>query len=139
MIKRTLFSPTPVFKNFLAIVRIATGIIILNHGLEVFNAASMEGTIAWIAGEINIPMAGYLVYLAKWVELVGGILLILGLFTRLAALFLFVTMLFIVVVINRFSIFGNGELSFVHLLLYLAIIIEGGGKFSLDHYFFGKR
>ena len=67
-------------------------------------------------------------------EVVCSTLIVLGLFTRVAALGSGVTMLtaFWFAHGGRLTGTGNGELPFVYLGVFLALFIAGGGKYSLD-------
>lgn len=70
--------------------------------------------------------------LVVFAELFCGILLILGLFTRWAAIPLIFTMgvAFFKVHIN--DEFGNMEASLIYLAAYLAVYLLGPGRYSLD-------
>jgi putative oxidoreductase len=72
--------------------------------------------------------------LAIGAEFFGSLLLILGLWTRLAALMLTITMsvAFFVAHGAKLSGQGNGELAFVYLIGYLTLLVAGAGKFSID-------
>ena len=67
-------------------------------------------------------------------EVVCSILLILGLFTRPAAIGSAITMAvaFLLVHGGKLSGEGNGELAFLYLVGFLVILIAGPGRFSLD-------
>ncbi len=67
-------------------------------------------------------------------EVVCAALLILGLFTRVAALGVGITMAvaFWFAHGGRLSGTGNGELAFVYLGAFVALFVAGGGKFSVD-------
>jgi len=73
--------------------------------------------------------------------------LILGLFTRLGALGLMLTML-VAVIMHAFimgdpfvNLTGGGsfEPATVYFLISLLILVIGPGRFSLDHKFFGSK
>lgn len=72
--------------------------------------------------------------LAVFAEVVCSVLLILGLFTRFAALNLAATMAvaFFIVHGGAFSGENSGELAFVYLTGYMALLFTGGGKYSAD-------
>ncbi|NJK91699.1 MAG: DoxX family protein [Blastochloris sp.] len=67
-------------------------------------------------------------------EVFGAALLTLGLLTRFNALAGVVTMAvaFFLVHEAQFMGQGNGELAFTYLAAYLALLISGGGRYSLD-------
>lgn len=76
-------------------------------------------------------------YLAAFAEGICAILLMLGLFTRYAAIVLAINFL----VIFRVH-FKDGyealELISLYLFTYIAIVFAGGGKYSLDNLLFNK-
>jgi putative oxidoreductase len=79
-------------------------------------------------------------FMAALSEFGGGILLILGLFTRTTSFFMAFTML--VATVQHLSKLDpwNRVLHPIELLsVFLAIIILGGGKYSLDNLFFKKK
>jgi len=67
-------------------------------------------------------------------ELLMAALLVVGLFTRLAALSLAFTMgvAFVMVHGAKFSGDGSGELAFVYGIAFLVLFLAGAGKYSLD-------
>lgn len=69
--------------------------------------------------------------LAIFAELVCSILLIVGLFTRLALLPLLITM-GVIFQSHNWDFLGEGELATSFLIGYLAILAIGPGRFSLD-------
>lgn len=72
--------------------------------------------------------------LAVLAEVAGSVLLILGLWTRLASLLLVVTMAvaFFIAHGAKLSGQGNGELAFIYLAGFLVLLLTGAGKFSID-------
>ena len=64
-------------------------------------------------------------------ELFCSILLILGLFTRLATIPLIITML-VVISVHDWQLFGKHELAPAFLTGHLAILLLGPGRYSLD-------
>ncbi|GAB3988569.1 DoxX family protein [Spirosoma daeguense] len=69
--------------------------------------------------------------LAIFAELVCSILLMLGLFTRLALLPLLVAM-FVIFQSHNWDLLGEGELATSFLIGYGAILVLGPGRYSLD-------
>ncbi len=72
--------------------------------------------------------------LAVFGEVGCSILLILGLFTRLAALGMITTMSVAFFLVHNAALTGekNGELAFIYLAGYMVLLVAGGGVFSLD-------
>ena len=117
----------------LLLLRVWLGLsIFLIHGLAKFK--NFGGTVAMFQEKMGIPSVfGAAAVLA---ESVFAIMLVLGLATRLSALFLSVTMAVAFVKVHQMILAqGNpqsGELAFVYLGGFLALMLAGGGKFSLD-------
>lgn len=67
-------------------------------------------------------------------EFVGAILIILGLFGRLGALMLAGTMAVAWGITHKMQLSGpgSGELAFIYLAGFLAIVLAGSGKYSVD-------
>lgn len=91
--------------------------------------------------KLHIPFPELNAYLAGGIECIGGLLLILGLFSRFAALPLIVVMLVAYATAHTSSlvnIFSNpaafvGEGAFNYLLAALLVLAFGPGKISLDY------
>lgn len=69
--------------------------------------------------------------LAIFAEFFCSILLILGLFTRLACIALIITMV-VIVSVHDWDLFNKHELAPTFLVGYVAIFLMGPGKYSLD-------
>lgn len=114
----------------LLLLRIGVGAMMLVHGLP-----KLELLMA--GGEIQFPVVMGMnptlsLILAVFAEFFCSILLILGLTTRFATIPLMITMLVAVFVIHANDPFANQELGLHYLLAYLALLILGAGKFSVD-------
>lgn len=75
--------------------------------------------------------------LAIFAELVCSIMLVLGLFTRLALVPLLIAMV-VIFQSHNWDFLGEGELATSFLIGYLAILAAGPGRYSLD-WLLGKR
>ena len=86
-----------------------------------FNASGFLSATAWL-----IP-------LIPWVNLIGGILLAVGLFTRLAAL-VQIPLMFGAILFVNLKDTATADLPFSFLILVLVVVFSfiGGGYFSLD-------
>lgn len=126
------------------ILRLTLGIMILPHGLQktfgLFGGYGFTGTMDFFTKTMGLPMV--LAFLAIVAEFLGGLGLIFGLFTRVAAFGVGTTMLVAALtshIQNGFFMnwFGNQkgegiEFHFLALGIAAALVIRGGGKFSLD-------
>jgi putative oxidoreductase len=115
------------------ILRVWLGLtMLINHGLP--KAMNFAATSAKFPDPLGIGVTNSL-GLAVLAEVVCAALLIVGFFTRLAAVFLVVTMAVAFLIVHKGSLAmgpGSGELSFVYLAGFVSIIFLGAGRYSLD-------
>src|SRR5437868_10267059 len=107
MLKR-LFTTEPIFKNWLVIIRVTIGALIAAYGLEAFEAEKMKSNVAWLT-DIHFPAPVFMAYLGKIAELAGGILLAIGLFTRLVSIPLIFDMIVVITFMGNGKIFGDAQ------------------------------
>ncbi len=114
------------------ILRLGVGLIFIKHGYPKIAA----GPETWenLGNTLNLIGIDYLPvffgFMAAITELVGGFLLVLGLFTRLAAAFLLVTMM--VATLKHFLGDGGYSHALTNAIIFTCILLTGGGRFSLD-------
>lgn len=102
------------------------------HGWEVFDPAKIAEYTKWeVIQALPAPQAG--VYIGKGLELVTGVLLTLGLFTRVAALLMAVNMLVICFKIGNGRFWYEDQHPFVFAMVALVFFFAGPVKWSLDH------
>lgn len=123
----------------LTLLRISTGIIMTAHGWEKMMAIS---SVVETFQKLGIPNPEIAVYLAIAGEFFGGLGLLVGLLTPLAASGIFCTMVIAVFQVhgpNGLLAKNNGfEYPLTLLLVSLFFMIKGGGPFSLDALCFKK-
>jgi putative oxidoreductase len=127
-----------------AILRLVLGLIFFAHGAQKmlgwFGGFGFSGTMGFFTGAMHIPAP--LAFLAIAAEFFGGLGLILGFLTRIAAFGIAVNMLVAITKVHgAFGLFMNwsgtqkGE-GFEYHLLVLAmtafLMIRGAGAFSVD-------
>lgn len=99
-------------------------------------------TVAWF-NELGIPFAYLATFLTASFEIMGVILLALGLFTRFISLPLMIILMVAIVTVhlsNGFAVSNNGfEIPLYYLLFLSVLLTHGSGKFSLDKLLFEKE
>ena len=116
------------------LLRVALGVLILLHGISKIKGG--PGFIVDVVTKAGLPSAlAYLVYIG---EVIAPVLLIVGLFTRIAALIVAVNMLFAIGLVHMgqlMSISKTGgwelELQGIYLATAVAIALMGAGRFSV--------
>ena len=118
-----------------AFMRFAAGAVLVPHGIQKIVNHSAEGLSKAIAAH-GLPFPLVLAYCAIFAESVGATCLALGLFTRVAAVLLWIEMSVIIVVFQwEFGYFWTArgvEYALLWWLLCLAIFFRGGGRYSVD-------
>jgi len=137
MIRKTVFTPDGLWEAGAVILRVVAGLIIFKYGLEIFSGDKMKGYTDWLT-DLGFPAPGFMAYTGKLCELIGGMLMALGLFTRLAAIPLLITMSVIGFVMGEPELLA-ADGSILLLLIFLHFLLVGPGKLSLDHILFTKK
>lgn len=123
------------------LLRVPVGLIFAAHGAQKlfgwFGGYGLNATAGWMES-IGLTPGVPLALLAGSAEFFGGILLLLGLFTRPAALALAVTMLVAIFSVhwqNGFFMSNNGyEFALALLATTIALAASGAGKLALDSF-----
>lgn len=119
------------------IARVALGALLIHHGsTKVFGGVSgMAGHLA----SLGWPLATLQAYLAAYTEFLGGIFLVVGLFTRLSAAFNVGLFTIIVFIFHGADPFSDKEPGLMFLVLSLIVLLYGPGRLSVDRYLFTKN
>ena len=108
------------------------------HGWEIFDSNKMNEYAKWDTIK-SLPAPIFLVYLGKGLELVPGILMVLGLLTRPAALLMAINMLFICFKIGNGKFYYEDQHPFIFALLALVFFFTGPIKWSIDQLIFKQK
>ena len=122
----------------LPILRAGLGIILIAHGCQklfgMFGGMGITGNAA-LFDRLGYHPGMFWGTLVGCTETIGGTLLVIGLFTRPAALSVIVFMIFSIQFTSAKGFFwlqGGMEYSILILLVALAFLIKGGGDYSID-------
>ena len=116
-------------------LRLGAGVIMIAHGAQklfgIWGGPGLKGFSGYLGSQLGVKPALAWAVLVALVEFVGGILLVLGIMTRLAALLIGIVMLVAIVGVH----WGGGFFSFEFPLMILAacicLLLTGGGRASL--------
>ena len=121
----------------LLFLRLATGTIFIAHGAGKFGigeGGGLEGTAGFV-GSLGFPAPMLFAILLASSEFIGGIMLIVGFLTRLAAFTQVIAMLVAVFLVhwsNGLSGQGGYEWAMLLGVAALTLVFEGAGRFSAD-------
>src|SRR5574341_210540 len=126
----------------LVILRIALGVIFFAHGsqklLGWFGGFGFDATVEFFDQQLGIPPA--LAVMAIFAEFCGGLMVLLGCFTRAGAAAIAVTMAVALLNVHLQQGFfiGGGKVGFEYvfalLLVAVYLAINGAGELSVDRY-----
>ncbi|NHC11814.1 DoxX family protein [Stutzerimonas degradans] len=116
------------------ILRLALGVLMLLHGMSKL-VNGVDGIVGMVTG-LGLPAAiAYGVYLG---EVIGPLLVIVGLYTRVGALLIAGNMLFALLLAHRAELFtlaptGGWALELQAMFLFgaVAVLLLGAGRFSV--------
>lgn len=118
----------------LAVLRIGAGLVFMAHGGQKLFVFGIDGVTAGFT-QMGIPLAAVSAPLVALVELLGGLALVVGLLTRLAAVGLAITMLGAILFVHLaagFFLPNGSEFALTLLAAAVALALTGAGDFSLD-------
>lgn len=122
------------------IVRVATGLMLVPHGAQKlfgwFGGGGLAGTGQFFEQNLNLYPGLLFAALAGLTEFVGGLLLAAGLLTRLSAAAVVALMAYAAFFVHLGNGFfwtaGGIEYPLLWGLVALALVIRGGGDYSMD-------
>jgi putative oxidoreductase len=115
------------------------GAVFLSEGIQKFLFPAVRGTGRFI--KIGLPAPEFFGYFVPAFEIICGVLILLGLFTRLAAIPTIFIMLTAIISTKIPILLNDGFWEMAHaartdwsmLIGSVILLITGGGKLSLDH------
>lgn len=125
------------------LIRLVLGAAFVVHGYpKLFNKAGREGFAGWLQS-MGFKPGKFWALVVGVVEFYGGIALILGVYTQLAAILIAINMLVAMWKVKwgkvGFTAQGGWEIDLVYLVIAVSLLLTGAGVWSLDNYFLGPR
>ena len=124
----------PYSAQLLSVLRIMSGLLFLQHGTTKY----LSFPVSKHTGVEPFSMGG----IAGMFELVGGVLIVLGLFTRPVAFLLSGLMAVAYFYAHApkgfFPLLNGGELAIMYCFVFLYLSARGGGPWSVDSWRAGK-
>jgi putative oxidoreductase len=113
----------------LSILRIMTGLLFIEHGTSKI--------LGFPASPMGQPVLMSLMGFSGVLELVGGFLVAIGLFTRIASFILSGEMAFAYFMAHAphgfLPMVNKGEIAVLYCFVFLYLAAAGGGPWSIDH------
>ncbi|MCX6290786.1 MAG: DoxX family protein [Bacteroidetes bacterium] len=123
--------------GYLILVRLMTGFVFLSEGIQKFLSADALGVGRFL--KIGIPYPEFSAPFVGIIEIVAGILIVLGLVTRLAALLLLIDISVAIITtkipmlhISFWTFAHEARTDFCMFIGTILLLISGGGKWSAD-------
>lgn len=111
------------------LLRLALGAVFIFHGYG--KITGIEGTIGFF-DKVGIPVAGFSAWLVAIVEFLGGILVLVGFFTRISAGLIAIVMAVAMLTVKFSQGFvGGWEFDFVLFMIAISLVILGDGEYSI--------
>lgn len=124
------------FDSAILFMRIFIGAMMLTHGIG--KLQNYNAIVNSFPDPLGIGSATSFT-LITLTEVGCSVLIIMGLFTRLATLPLIFGMYIATFIAFPEKTFAEGELSFVYMGIYIMLLVSGGGRYALDALFFPYR
>ncbi len=123
--------------RWLVVVRVALGLILFFKGISFMSNATR--LVELLESSIIVKGSAWWAIAITWAHLLGGFMIIIGLFTRIAVLVQLPILLGAIIFLNMepgvFNLAFELPFAIVTLMLCLFFLVEGGGPLSLDNFF----
>jgi putative oxidoreductase len=124
----------------LLLIRLMVGVVFLSEGIQKFLFPNQLGVGRFI--KIGLPAPEFFGYFVPSFEIACGLLVLVGLFTRIASIPLIIIMIVAIISTKIPILMNDGFWKMAHeartdwsmLLSSIFLLIVGAGKFSFDYY-----
>ena len=134
---------------FLLFTRLWLGYSMITGGqsiLRFFSSRELRDFFEnWFGNELGFPAPLFFAFIAKGTEFAGGILVCLGLFTKISSLLIAIVMLVATLTANldyqgkESFIRQDGLVTIPCFLFACLLVLSGGGRFSMDNIFMRSK
>lgn len=112
----------------LLLIRVAIGAVFLSHGwMKIGNVDMVTGMLS----HMGVIAPGFFGPFISWLEVIGGLMLIFGILTRIAGAALGIEMVFAIFLTGIGRGFGAHELEMLLAAGSLGIALVGSGRYAL--------
>ncbi|MDP6931091.1 MAG: DoxX family protein [Planctomycetota bacterium] len=115
----------------LLLLRITAGLGLASHGYAKIFGTGMEGFTGFLE-QLGFPFPLAMAWMAKLIELVGGILIAVGFCTRASAFLAAAVMAMAILTAHWGDPFAKWEIAAPYLAAMLTLMLAGPGRFSID-------
>lgn len=127
--------------KWLVVLRAGLGLCLFIKGIQfIYNSIILDQIFE---GSAFLSRLSWLSTVIPYIHLLGGVLIIAGLFTRFACLVQIPILIGAVFFVNMNQGFFSGgtdlPFSIIILMFLCFFLVEGGGQVSLDHRYFSKK
>ncbi|TQM44250.1 DoxX family protein [Pseudonocardia cypriaca] len=137
---RTL--PSSVRDAALLVARLLLGVVLIAHGSQKVFTWGIGGTAQAFEG-MGVPLAPVSAVFSALVELVGGVLLLVGAATAVVGVLVVLNMLGAALIVHAANgiMVSNGGWELVGVIAAAALVLAavGAGRYSVDHAIAGRR
>lgn len=127
--------------SLLLILRIALGVVFIAYGLK--HTIGIDSFITAFDEKFGFVMPVTLAYLSAWTELLGGIFVLLGIFTRIGAAFISVNMIVAAAFVKIPQAYASGDQylglsgiwdkDLVYATVAIVLLLANAGAYSLKN------
>jgi putative oxidoreductase len=125
--------------RWLVIIRIGLGLFLMAKGINFMRDSTMLDRILYGNAALANNDIHWVPIIITWANLLGGLMILIGLWTRMVALLQLPILIGAIIFINvqkgGFAPESELGLAILTLLLVMLFLVEGSGPLSLDTYF----